>query len=193
MALSAMYPAKAGSPKTVLAITINATATQMTVADASVLPAAPNLAVLGSDSSAEIVSYAGKSGNTLTGLVRGLGGTTASVWESDTIVARNITSFDHDRFITNINALDTDKVDAGSLGALATADSIDYTSAQLTNKPTLGSLAALSSIDYTSNYLTNKPTLGGIQVRADYTVSTTDLTDGTSSLSSGKLYFYYEA
>lgn len=188
-----MYPAKAGSPKTVLAITINATATQMTVADASVLPAAPNLAVLGSDSSAEIVSYAGKSGNTLTGLVRGLGGTTASVWESDTIVARNITSFDHDRFITNINALDSDKADTSSLGALATADSIDYTSAQLTNKPTLGSLAALSSIDYTSNYLTNKPTLGGIQVRADYTISTTDLTDGTSSLSSGKLYFYYEA
>lgn len=193
MAISTMYPAKAGSPKTVLAITINATATQMTVADASVLPAAPNLAVLGSDSSAEIVSYAGKSGNTLTGLVRGLGGTTASVWESDTIVARNITSFDHDRFITNINALDSDKADTSSLGALATADSIDYTSAQLTNKPTLGSLAALSSIDYTSNYLTNKPTLGGIQVRADYTISTTDLTDGTSSLSSGKLYFYYEA
>ena len=171
MAISTMYPAKAGSPKTTLAVQISSSATQMTVADASVLPAAPNIAVLGSDSTAEIVSYAAKSGNVLTGLVRGLGGTTASVWEVDTIVARNITSFDHDRFITNIEALNTDKANAADIG----------------------NLAALDTLDYTSAYLTNKPTLGGIQVRPNYTISTTDLTDGVSSLASGTLYFYYEA
>ena len=171
MALSTMYPAKAGSPKTVLAADISAVATQMTVADASVLPAAPNLAVLGSDSSAEIVSYAGKSGNVLSGLVRGLGGTTASVWPADTLVARNITSFDHDRFITNIEALNTDKANAADIGAVA----------------------ALDTIDYTSEILTNKPTLGGIQVRPNYTISSTDLVDGTSELAEGSIYFYYEA
>lgn len=36
------------------------------------------------------------------------------------------------------------------------------------------------------------PVTGGIQVRPDYTYSTTDLTDGSSSLATGKLYFYYE-
>ena len=170
MAISTMYPAKAGSPKTVLANDISASATQMTVADASVLPSAPNLAVIGSDSTAEIVSYAGKSGNTLTGLVRGLGGTVASVWESDTIVARNFTSFDHDRFKENIEALSSEKANSADIGALAGFDTLSYT----------------------SEYLTNKPTLGGIQVRPNYTISTTDLTDGVSSLASGTLYFYYE-
>ena len=34
--------------------------------------------------------------------------------------------------------------------------------------------------------------LGGIVVRPDYTISTTDLTDGVSALETGKLYFYYE-
>ena len=109
MAISTMYPAKAGSPKTVLAIQISASATQITVADASALPSAPNLCVLGSDSSAEIVSYSAKNGNVLTGVVRGLGGTVASVWDVDTIVARNFTSFDHDRFKLNIETLESER------------------------------------------------------------------------------------
>ena len=52
MAISTMYAAKAGSPKTVLAAQISASATQMTVADASVLPSAPNICVLGSSADA---------------------------------------------------------------------------------------------------------------------------------------------
>ena len=166
MAISTMYPAKAGSPKTVLAIQISASATQITVADANVLPSAPNICVLGSDSNAEIVSYSAKNGNVLTGVVRGLGGTVASVWDVDTIVARNFTSFDHDRFKENIEALANEKVNATALG----------------------DLAYFSAIDYSSNKLTNKPTLGGIQSRPNYTVSTTDPGEG-SSLSNGKLYF----
>lgn len=167
MAISTMYPAMAGSPKTVLAAQISSSATQMTVADASALPSAPNIAVLGSAADhIEIVSYAGKTGNTLTGLVRGLGDTIASVWDVDTIVARNFTSFDHDRFKENIEALANEKVNATALG----------------------DLAYLSAIDYSSNKLTNKPTLGGIQSRPNYTVSTTDPGEG-SSLSNGKLYF----
>ena len=166
MAISTMYPAKAGSPKTVLAIQISASATQITVADASVLPSAPNLCVLGSDSSAEIVSYSAKNGNVLTGVVRGLGGTVASVWDVDTIVARNFTSFDHDRFKLNIETLESEKANAADLGDLAVQDTISYTSAQLTNKPTLG----------------------GIEARPNYDVSTTDIGEG-ATLASGKLYF----
>ena len=166
MAISTMYPAKAGSPKTVLAIQISASATQITVADASVLPSAPNLCVLGSDSSAEIVSYSAKNGNVLTGVVRGLGGTVASVWDVDTIVARNFTSFDHDRFKENIEALSSEKEDKSALGDLAYQDTIDYS----------------------GNQIKNKPTLGGIEVRPNYTVSTTDIGEG-ATLASGKLYF----
>ena len=167
MAISTMYPAMAGSPKTVLAAQISSSATQMTVADASALPSAPNIAVLGSAADhIEIVSYAGKTGNTLTGLVRGLGDTIASVWDVDTIVARNFTSFDHDRFKENIEALDAEKANTSDLGDLAVQNTISYTSAQLTNKPTLG----------------------GIEARPNYDVSTTDIGEG-ATLASGKLYF----
>lgn len=105
MAISTMYPAMPGSPKTALTAQIAANATSATVDDISALPAAPNICVLGDSTSAEIVSYTGISGSTLTGLVRGLGGTTASVWPADTVVARNFTSFDHDRFKLNIESL----------------------------------------------------------------------------------------
>lgn len=167
MAISIMYPAKPGSPKTVLANSISASATQMTVADASALPAAPNIAVLGSSSdNIEIVSYAGKTGNTLTGLVRGLGGTVASVWETDTIVARNFSSFDHDRFKENIEALASEKADTTALGDLAYQDTIDYS----------------------GNQIANKPTLGGIQVRPNYEITDTDPGEG-AQLAAGKILF----
>ena len=116
MAISTMYPAKAGSPKTELAADLAAAATSMTVADASALPPAPNLAVVGNDSSAEVVSYTAISGNVVSGLIRGLGGTTASLWPSGTDVARNYTSFDHDRFIDNIQALENTKISGVAWG-----------------------------------------------------------------------------
>ena len=63
-----MYPAKPGSPKTELAADLSASATSMTLADATVLPTAPNLAVIGDDSSAEVVSYTSITGNVVGGL-----------------------------------------------------------------------------------------------------------------------------
>ena len=170
MALSTMYPSMPGSPKTTLAIQISASATQMTVADASALPAAPNLAVLGSDENSEIVSYAGKNGNVLTGLVRGLGGTIASVWDVDTIVARNYTSLDHDRFKANIEDLDNRKANVTDLGDLALQNTIDYDGSQITNKPTMG----------------------GIQVRPNYIISTTDIGEG-ATLAAGTIYFVIDS
>ena len=104
-----MYPAMPGSPLTSLVNAISADATSMELDDATALPTAPNICVIGADSSAEIVSYTTITGNVVSGLVRGLGGTTASAWQSNTAVARNITSLDHDTFIGNINDLDTNK------------------------------------------------------------------------------------
>lgn len=109
MAISPMYPAKAGSPKTALTADITASATSMTVEDASVLPVPPNLCVIGADENAEIVSYTTITGNTVSGLIRGVGTTTAKSWTAETDVARNYTSFDHDRFIENIQTLDSEK------------------------------------------------------------------------------------
>ena len=108
MPLREMYSSKPGSPLTSLVDAISADATSMTLEDASVLPSAPNICVIGSDSNAEIVSYTSISGNVVSGMVRGLGDTTRSAWAANTSVARNITSYDHDTFIYNINELQTD-------------------------------------------------------------------------------------
>lgn len=116
MAISAMYPAMPGSPKTRLTEEISASATSMTVYDASVLPDAPNVCVIGDDENAEVVGYNSISGNVVSGLVRALGNTTASVWPAETDVARNYTSFDHDRFIENIKELDNTKLDSVAWG-----------------------------------------------------------------------------
>lgn len=116
MALQVMYPSKPGSPLTSLAEPLAADGTSMTLEDATVLPSAPNIAVIGSDSSAEIVSYTAITGNVVSGLVRALGGTTASAWTTNTAVARNITSYDHDTFKYNIEALNSEKIDGVAWG-----------------------------------------------------------------------------
>lgn len=125
MAISTMYPAMPGSPKTTLTADITADATSLTVSDGNVLPTAPNILVIGDDENAEVIGYNAKSGNTISGLVRALGGTTASAWSAGAEVARNITSFDHDRFMENIEALEAEKANTADLGDLAAQDTID--------------------------------------------------------------------
>lgn len=125
MAISTMYPAMPGSPKTTLTADITADATSLTVADGNVLPAAPNILVVGDDENAEVIGYSSKSGNAISGLVRALGGTVASAWATGAEVARNITSFDHDRFKENIEDLEANKANTADLGDLATQNSID--------------------------------------------------------------------
>ena len=121
-----MYSAKAGSPKTQLTAELSASGTSMSVADASVLPTAPNLCVLGDDENAEVVMYTEITGNTVKLSQRGLGGTTSSVWPVNTDVARNYTSFDHDRFIDNIEDLETNKISGVAWGDV-TGDLADQT------------------------------------------------------------------
>ena len=109
MELQTMYPAKLGSPQTILAADITADATAMVVSDASVLPGAPNIAVIGSDENCEIISYSAidSSTNTVTLSARGLGDSTAKAWTSGTTVARNHSSLDHNTLMANITSLNT--------------------------------------------------------------------------------------
>lgn len=123
MALQTMYPAKNNSPATALTEGITAESTSMKLYDASVLPAAPNICVIGNDDTAEIVIYTGISGNTVTGLGRGVNGTIAKAWPVDTHVARNITTYDHEAFRANITALDNSKQNNLTFDTTPTADS----------------------------------------------------------------------
>lgn len=138
MALSTMYKAKPNSPQTTLAADISAADTSMTVADATVLPTAPNLCTIGDDENAEVVIYTTITGNVVSGLIRGASGTTASVWTAGTVVARDFTSYDHDTFIDNINDLNSNKLDSVNWGDIGgtLADQSDLNTA-LGNKADL--------------------------------------------------------
>ena len=110
MAQTTMYAGKTNSPKTALAAHISANDTAIMLVDSSVLPDAPNLAVIGTTSSAEVILYSGMSGNKLTGVLRGRGGTVAQSWAADTAVARNFTIIDYENICDNIRDLESRKV-----------------------------------------------------------------------------------
>lgn len=150
MAISTMYTAMPGSPKTELSADITADATSMTVADGNALPAAPNIAVIGDESNAEVVIYNAKSGNTLSGLIRGSGGTTASAWTTGTSVARNYTSFDHNRFKENIEDLATNKADAADVYTQTEIDTALALKAPLASPALTGTPTAPTAISGTS-------------------------------------------
>jgi len=99
--MDTMYPAKVNSPATTLSSFITDSQTTISLTDASVVPAAPNLAVIGTGEDAETVLYTGKSGNDLTGCTRGFQGT-AKAWDSGTSVARFFTAYDYDTLRTNL-------------------------------------------------------------------------------------------
>ena len=122
MALQTMYVAKNGSPTTTLSAAITAAATTIPLADASVLPPAPGIATIGVSADAELITYSAKDGNTLTGVLRGINGTVASAAEIGTAVFRAYSSYDHDTFIANINALEAGKLATDGKGDDVTVD-----------------------------------------------------------------------
>lgn len=99
--MQAMYKGQVNSPKTILTAAITATSTSITVENAAVLPAAPNLAVLGMSEIAETILYTVKNNNVLSGITRGFQGT-ARAWGAETVIARNFTAYDNDAFAANI-------------------------------------------------------------------------------------------
>lgn len=96
-----MYPAQVNSPQTELSASISDTAVTIPVVDASLLPAAPNLLVIGTDETAETILFTGKSGNNLTGVTRGVEGVAKS-WTNGAKIARNYTASDYEAMRHNI-------------------------------------------------------------------------------------------
>ena len=109
-----MYPAITNSIETTITAAIDAAATTIIVADATNIPAAPNLLVLGGNTLiAETVLMTAKNGTTLT-VTRGVQGA-ARAWDIDTKIARNFTAYDHDAFVNNINELNSSLGDIETL------------------------------------------------------------------------------
>ncbi len=103
MDLVDLYPAAVNSKATVTLGVLNADTTTIEVLDATVLPDAPNLLVLGTDQTAETVLMKEKNGNTLT-VERGVQGN-AIAWPAGTQIARNFTAKDWNDVIENIRRL----------------------------------------------------------------------------------------
>ena len=121
-----MYPAKVNSPATTLDGGIDDVQTTISLVDASVLPAATNLAVIGRDEDAETILYETINGNDLEDVTREFQGT-AKAWDSGTTIARMFTAYDYDTLKSNLEDVDALKHTQGTdttLGAL-TAD-IDF-------------------------------------------------------------------
>lgn len=105
------------SPATYLAAGITASVTTIPVLDSSKLPAAPNLATIGTGETAETILYTGKSGNDLTGVTRGFQGT-ARAWNQGIQVARYLTAYDISQLQTAVASAIT-KVSDDASPALA--------------------------------------------------------------------------
>lgn len=110
--MATIYPGMTNSPATTLSAGIAIDATTIPLVDSSVLPAGPNICTIGEigDETAETIYYTGKSGNSLTGVVRGYDTTgsigAAKAWSTGTRVARNFTKLDLDALqdhVENIN------------------------------------------------------------------------------------------
>ena len=108
-----MYPAKVNSPATMLASGITAAVAIIPLVDSSVLPAAPNLAAIGTGEDTETILYTTINGNNLEGVTRGFQGT-AKAWNSGTAVARLFTAYDLDTVRSNLLAHKTSHQNAGA-------------------------------------------------------------------------------
>lgn len=105
MELTKMYPASVNSKSTNIVGAIDETDTTIEVEDASILPEAPNLLVLGTDENAETVLMTAKNGNILT-VERAVQGTAIN-WPAGTNIARNFTAKDWNDIKENVEGLHT--------------------------------------------------------------------------------------
>ena len=124
-----MYPPQVNSPQTSLVAGINAVQTSITVFDGNLLPAAPNILVLGDGNDAETILYTSKVGNELSGITRGFQGT-ARAFAPGTNVARYFTAYDQEAIQENISGHVGDTgnphgVTAAQVGATPAAHATD--------------------------------------------------------------------
>jgi hypothetical protein len=125
--MQTLYPGIVNSPPTHLTSAVTSGDTTIPVADLSVLPPAPNEAVIGIDVTAETILYEGKSGasgaGNLTTCTRGFQGV-ATAWDENTEIARNFTEYDYDSIRQNLEELTFGS--AIMLGIEIRSDNIDY-------------------------------------------------------------------
>ena len=129
MILKEMYPGMDNSPDTKLTASIGPTDTVISVENVGVFPDGPNYAVIGNDNDAELIKYAVKTTNSLSGCTRGFGALPAKAWQSGEPIARNITNTDLMNLIENILALDNGKQDKLTAGTNVTIDESNVISA----------------------------------------------------------------
>jgi hypothetical protein len=110
MNLNAMYDGVANSPETQLAQDIGTADTSFSVVDGSVLPSAPNFAVIGTDEDAETIYYRVKNENILQNITRHYEGP-PSAWPSGSTIARNFTHADYFSLIYNVKTLNEGKLE----------------------------------------------------------------------------------
>ncbi|NLO37918.1 MAG: hypothetical protein GX115_00305 [Ruminiclostridium sp.] len=122
--METMYKGNINGPTTMLTSTISATATSITVQNGSVLPDAPNIAVIGSGNAAETIVYGAKSGNTLNLVTRGFEGSPLP-WPANTEVVRRFTAYDYNALVDNIQMLKA-QIDNINTGTNKTSDILSF-------------------------------------------------------------------
>ena len=193
VSLTTMYAPQNNGPHTALAEAINAAQTDITVVDASVLPAAPNVLTIGTGEDAELVLMSAKTGNIIT-VTRGYNGTAAKSWETDEWVYRAITAQDVSALQANVNAINAGKVDAESGKGLS---SNDYTSAE--KQKLAGIAAGANNYVHPSTHPASMITgLANVATSGDYedldgkpaipTVDNTITEGGTNPVTGGAIY-----
>lgn len=119
--LETMYAPQANSPMTTTTGAMTTGSLTVDVLDASILPNAPMLLVLGGESEdAETILVSSITSNTLTISQRAVEGN-AKAWPEGTTVARLFTAKDLADVQTNISILDSDKLEASGDGSSVTA------------------------------------------------------------------------
>ena len=109
-----MYKGQVNSPQTNLVNDITAIQTTIEVVDASVLPTAPNILVIGGDTTtSETVYYASATGNVLT-VIRAYEGT-AQIWASGVTIGRNFTAYDYNTLVDNVDEVNTTKINTAQI------------------------------------------------------------------------------
>jgi len=147
--METMYAGKVNSPATTLDGAINDSVETIDIIDGSVLPDAPNLAVIGTGEDAETILYGVKTVNQLTSVTRGFQGT-AKAWDSGTLIARMFTEYDYAKLKQNIETLDgiSHTQNTDTLLSIATALSSDHTYVGITDSKAVGENVVFGQLLY---------------------------------------------
>ncbi|MNW36732.1 hypothetical protein D3C74_137500 [compost metagenome] len=163
--MQTMYSGKVNSPQSELSTAITDTDTEIELLDSSVLPPAPNLAVILAGEISETIRYAGIDGNKLTGVERGFQGD-AQTWQAGTKVARYFNAYDHDAFKSNIDGL-YDRLDTAATNPLTLQPGLQVINSAKDTRFKLGEIKGKSEIN-------GQGRTGIVGVENPYVINTAD-------------------